>query len=322
MTRKGITGIGMAAALAVGMAFVSGCFSGEGMTPLLLAAHGGDNSALKARIAAGDNVNERSRYGWTALMFASWKGHREQVAALLDAGADPNLVSGEVPSSFETVAGTAPTTALQQAIESDHLDIARQLMARGANPDPGAAAAAGGKGDLALLEEFDRRGVDWNQPSSHAWHGTALRSAAAAGNRRNLDWLLRHGADPNLANSSTPLKEAVDADDPETVRFLLERGADPNVVYWTDATVLFTAVTKHTEGHRYDKNLEVIRLLLKHGADRNHRATSDKVTALELLRIQRKNGEKYLEKAEDPEIRKRHEASARHDEAVMRLLDS
>ncbi|MCW1887153.1 ankyrin repeat domain-containing protein [Luteolibacter flavescens] len=322
MSRRGVIGLAAVVAGAIAIAAISGCFRGEGMTPLMLAAHGGSLASLKRGIAEGEDVNARSSYGWTALMFASWKGHREHVVALLDAGADPNLVSGAVPSRFETVAGTPPTTALREAISNGHLDIARLLMSRGAKVEAGAAVAAAGKDDRALLEELDRRGVDWNEACPHMWHGTPLRAAAAAGNRKNIDWLLRHGANVNLVAGSPALKEAVDDDDPETVRFLLERGADPNLVYWSSDTVLFHATTKYVEDYHYKDNLEVIRLLLKHGADRNHRATSDKVTALELLHIQKSNSAKYLRDAKTPEIRARHEASDRHREAVMKLLDS
>ncbi|RYD56936.1 MAG: ankyrin repeat domain-containing protein [Verrucomicrobiaceae bacterium] len=323
MTRRGIAGIAAVFAMAVASAVLSGCFRGEGMTPLMLAAHDGSIPALKERIASGDDLNARSRYGWTALMFASWKGHREQVVALLDAGADPNLISGDVPSRFETVGGTPPTTALRQAIESGHGDIARLLMNRGAKPDAGAAALAGGKSDEAMLEELQRRGVDWNQPSPQTWHGTAVIAAAARGNRRNLDWLLKHGADPNLVAGSTALKEAVNEDDPETVRFLLERGADPNVVYWSsNETALFTAVSKHVGDSHYNKNLEVIRLLLKHGADRNHRSTSDKLTALEWVQRGREGTREAAAEATDPQVRKRLEVSMEHKDSVIRVLDS
>jgi ankyrin repeat protein len=319
---KRILSIGGAVTIIIaGSLMVSHC-GGEGMSPLMLAAHGGNTAELKARIDAGDAVDARSRYGWTALMFAAWKGHREQVVMLLDAGADPNVGSGAVPSQFETVGGHPPSNALREAISSGHLSIARLLIDRGAKPDPEAVARAGGKGDLVLLEDLAKRGVDWNLPSGNAFHATALCSAASAGNHRNAAWLLRHGADPNvIAVEQTALKEAGYHDHPELVRLLLENGADPNLAFDRGRqTALFSAVTKHTDRRLYAKNLEVVKRLRKHGADPGFRALGGSETILEFKRLQRANGQKYLDAATDPQSRQRHAASLAHADAVIRLL--
>ena len=47
------------AVMVAGAFVLSGC-GGEGMTPLMLAAHGGNTAELKARIAAGDAVDARA----------------------------------------------------------------------------------------------------------------------------------------------------------------------------------------------------------------------------------------------------------------------
>jgi ankyrin repeat protein len=321
---KRATWIGGAVAVMIAGAFLfSGC-GGEGMTPLMLAAHGGNTPELKARIAAGDAVDARSRYGWTALMFAAWKGHREQVVMLLDAGADPNAGSGAVPSRFETVGGHPPSNALREAISSGHGDIARLLLDRGAKPEPGAVALAGGKGDIALLENLAKRGVDWNAPSESAFHPTALCSSASAGKRENAAWLLRHGAKPDvIAVEQTALKAAAYEDHPELVRLLLENGADPNLAFdHGRETALFSAVSKHTDRRFYARNLEVVKLLRKHGADPGFRVFGGKETILEFARKGPESGMKYRDAATDPEIRQRHEASIAHDEAVIRLLEN
>lgn len=278
---------------------------------------------MKAQLAAGDDVNARSRYGWTALMFAAWKGHDEEVVMLLDAGADPNLISGAVPSGFETVGGTSPTTALRLAIKSKHVAIARLLMDRGAKLDPDVIALAGGIGNLSLLVNLQGRGADWNMPSSSAFNATALCSASASGDTKSVAWLLRHGANPNvIAVGQTALKEAVYHDQVEVVRHLLKHGADPNLIYDVRGSeaALFHAVTKHTDRRHYSENLEVIRLLLEHGADKNHRSLSSKSTPLEFLLVQRANGDKYIDSAPDPETRQRHLDSRAHKDAVIQLL--
>lgn len=303
---------------------LSACDSGEGMTPLMLAAHSGDRAALKAQLAEGVPVDARSRYGWTALIFASWKGHREQVDLLLDAGADPNIVSNTVPSGFETVGGHPPTTALRESIRGGYLAIARLLMDRGATPDAMAVALAGEYGDISFLGSLQSRGVDWNKASGSAFVPTALCSAAADGKRENVTWLLRHGAKPNvIAEGATALIEAAENDQVEIVRLLLNNGANPNLVPGgsSQESALFKAVTKYTDDRDYAANLAVIRLLLSHGADRNHRAMNGQHTALEFAKIQRENGKKYLDTATGPKILERHRASQRHHDATIRLLE-
>ncbi len=323
-SRRPILGVATTVLTVLVAVFLSACGSKEGMTPLMLAAHSGDTAALKSQLAEGAAVNGRSRYGWTALIFASWKGHREQVDLLLDAGADPNIDSKAVPSGFETVGDHPPTTALRESIRAGHLAIARLLMDRGADPEPGAVALAGSKGDIACLEILQKRRVDWNQPSASAFHPSALCSAAAAGKRENVAWLLRHGAKPNVvAEGTTALIEAAKHDQPEIVLLLLGNGADPNLVadQGLRQSALFTAVTKSTDDRDYAANLTVIRVLLNHGADRKYRAMNGEYSALEFAKIQRANGQKYLAAATDPEIRERHLASQRHHDEIIRLLE-
>ena len=127
-------------ALAGAMLLV-GC-AGEGVTPLMQAAHTGDTTELKRQIATAPDINEQSSYGWTALMFASWQGHPNAVEMLLEAGADPNNISGQVPSQFDTVLGHPASTALQEALRERHMQIAqmasrpwRERRSHGRRPD-------------------------------------------------------------------------------------------------------------------------------------------------------------------------------------------
>lgn len=62
--------------------------------------------------------------GLTPLLFAVRQGYREATSALLEAGADVNLVS----------AGDR-TSPLMMAVINGHFDLARQLLDRGANPN-------------------------------------------------------------------------------------------------------------------------------------------------------------------------------------------
>ncbi|MGD9263871.1 MAG: ankyrin repeat domain-containing protein, partial [Methyloceanibacter sp.] len=145
---------------------------GEGLTPLMHAARGNNIKELETLIKKGANVNDTSRFGWTALMFAAWKGHEKAVEALLDAGADPDVVSKRITGN--TQAPTPKTTALAQAIKNEHVPIAQTLLARGADADPISVALAGGLEDLALLKKLHSKGADLSLNSGVMYYPSAM----------------------------------------------------------------------------------------------------------------------------------------------------
>src|SRR5688572_23791761 len=55
------------------------------------AARAGDLARVNAALAKGANIDAKTRYGVTALMFAADKGHTEVVRLLLEKGADTNI---------------------------------------------------------------------------------------------------------------------------------------------------------------------------------------------------------------------------------------
>lgn len=78
-----------------------------------LGANGGGSSSGHARLAivaallqAGADPNARGRFEYTPLHYACWRGHALIVEALLEAGADPELRSGRRTGSH-LAAGTA-----------------------------------------------------------------------------------------------------------------------------------------------------------------------------------------------------------------------
>ena len=72
--------------------------------------------------------------------------------------------------------------------------------------------------------------------------------------------LLKHGADPNLAdgNGNLPLLLAVSTSNPPATKLLLQHGANPNLAGENGHTPLSIAQTQHNE--------EIISILLEHGA--------------------------------------------------------
>jgi ankyrin repeat protein len=168
-------------------------------------------------------IHARNGYGQTALLL-SVSGDKPDPAttqALLKLGADPNATNnfGGTPYSV--------------AIEREHLAMAALFRQHGAKETPMTRTAplrvAAKKGGQADADEFLRA----NPGSANAHDDlrrTALHLAAARGDLRMVELLLRHGADPNYADfaDNTPLHHAASFGKPELVALLLANKADPN----------------------------------------------------------------------------------------------
>jgi ankyrin repeat protein len=151
------------------------------------AAATGQTERLRELITADPSaINSHAEDGFTALGLAVFFGHPETVKALLDAGADVNLASRE----------SMKVTPLASASAAGQLEIARSLIARGANVNARAA------GDF-----------------------TALHESAASGRMEFAKLLLDHGADVNAKTSEgkTPLDYAREHNREEMVELLEKR---------------------------------------------------------------------------------------------------
>jgi ankyrin repeat protein len=127
------------------------------------------------------------------LILATRRNQPAEVDRLLAAGADPNA---------DKLPGYEGRPALFHAATFGYVDIAGELIQRGANVNYGA----------------DRGAL------------TPLLVAALNGPPAMVDLLLRSGAQVNVqAAGATPLTEATRKGDPEVIRLLLDAGADPGV---------------------------------------------------------------------------------------------
>jgi hypothetical protein len=101
---------------------LTACFAApRDQSPLIAAARAGDVAAVR-RLAAGGNANEAGGVnGWPVLMHAIHKNQLGSLAALLDAGADPNR------------ADPRGLTPLMMAAGYGRTDMVKLLMARGAD---------------------------------------------------------------------------------------------------------------------------------------------------------------------------------------------
>ncbi len=209
-------------------------------TPELhMAAVSGNLTLVQELLTQGADVDCPDQYGMTALRCAVERGHVVVVEHLLDAGASPN--DGE---------------PLRQAVLDGQEDIARLLLAHGADPDPALVTAAA-IGNDSLVQLLLEQGAN---PT-----GLAVTAAASRGHEeaadllgrarfhppdlaaRDLDGrtplhlavrdrlpslaasLIAQGADVNARDTQgvTPLHLAVEADLPELVTGLVGAGADP-----------------------------------------------------------------------------------------------
>ena len=130
-----------------------------------------------------------------------------------------------------------------------------------------AAARAGHVDILSLLLEH---GADMSSPGY--FDGTPLHGSSLGGEVNAGQFLLDRGADINARDRGafTPLFRAVANEDVETVRMLLERGARTDGPHDNayDGAVLHRGVRAG--------NIQVLQLLLEHGADANARDKSGK----------------------------------------------
>ena len=73
--------------LLVAVVFILATGYAVAQTPLMEAALRGDTEKVKALLAQGADVNAKTRFGGTALMYAARNGHKEIVRILWEAGA-------------------------------------------------------------------------------------------------------------------------------------------------------------------------------------------------------------------------------------------
>jgi uncharacterized protein len=251
--------------------------TGEGETVLMLAAFTGNAAAVKVLLDRGANVNTQQFRGQTALMWAASEGHTDVIRQLLARGADPKLSSAASTKKDRRPPGGM--TALLFAARQGKLDSARALIEGGA--------------------DVNQAGADNTSP---------LLIAVVNGHYAVASLLLERGASPNVAdaNGRSPLYAAIDLRNQQwsqapapvlpqpahlaMINQLLAAHADVSIkltdkighrgsfdMRWSDmkgATPFLRAA--------WNGDIEVMRLLLEHGADAKV-ATDKNETALLLL---------------------------------------
>ncbi len=227
--------------------------------PLHYAAWSGNLSWIQHLLANGASPNQPDTYFKTPLHFAAEAGHVDPVRLLLAAGAHVE--------AFEYTLGTP----LTHAAGAGHSDVVRLLLKAGADPSnpertrcleggcplpPLEAAAKGGHAEVVRIllragahpftprDEHDRE--FWPNAFQHA----------ILGNYPEVAWALAG----SMLNS---LERAALFGEARGVRELLGKGQDPNEVGRSGCAPLHLAA--------WQGELEIVRILLQAGAQRNAR---------------------------------------------------
>ena len=266
-------------------------FVNSGETPLMHAARSAKVDAVKLLVRAGADVNAKENWnGQTALMWAAADGNSAMVKALLDLGADIHAKShaGTTPFLFAVRKGDLPSvqamlaagadvnekrsgdfaTPLLIAIINGHADLVDLLLDKGADPN-----AEGGTTEVTVTGSKAREvKLTLKTPTFRE----QLRDVGSKGdNGRNNSWGRPLQAAVHVANwHVSDILITVNIDRIRIIKSLLAHGADVNGRN--------TDMEPRWEGARYRRRLvgatalllasysadvEVMRLLLEHGAD-------------------------------------------------------
>lgn len=227
------------------------------------AAKNGDEKTLAARLKAGVPPDHMAGDldGMTPLMYAVLGGHHGCMRLLLEAGADVHLI--------DRLKGRMP---LRAAIEKQDAEAVKILLEF--NADPGwKCVRVGGDNSTIGLPVTDEDIAKEGDPGIAAMVTEARKkfrvNQLAHDNPADLSEmrrLLAEGAPVDIQNNNgqTALMYAVIHRNVAAVKLLLEFGADTEVTWGNNG---ITALRLACGAHMAPTNIEVVKLLLAHGAD-------------------------------------------------------
>ncbi len=191
----------------------------KGNTALIVAAEAGKTDIVRMLLKHGANVNAKNQDNGTALVLAIANKHPETADLLVKSGA------GNVKKSY--------LQALSIPIVHNNGSM------YGEQYDEQGFQHAVLSGELYIADVFLKAGMDIN---AAGWDGTALTNAAAACDKKAVEYLLARGAavksrpagKKKAAALPNPLFAMVKSDSwndetcPGVMKLLIQKGADPN----------------------------------------------------------------------------------------------
>jgi hypothetical protein len=253
--------------------------------PLFLAAESGCAECVRLILAYGFPAGFRCG-GETALDHAATV---EIVEILWNAGIRPAKGSfgfDTLDEAFENERYAVAAFLIEKTSPEERADLLHRKLVTcsGVRMNPEAVKLL-----LGLGADPKRKDKDFGSALHYAaWQGDGNGGRENPVVEETLRLLLAAGADPNLpSDRGTPLHEAVAGDwgSPTSVRVLLEAGADPNALDREGRTPLMLAAQ--------NGEVECIRLLLAHGADRTLRDGHRK-TALDYAHTHRESWRRII----------------------------
>ena len=280
-----------AAAILLSVSALTGATS-DAATPLLDAAYRDDLKAAGQLIRAGADVKAPNRYGVTPLSAACLNGDGSMVELLLDAGANPNMALPGGETALMTAARTGKVRAVK-ALIAHGADVNAKEERRGQTALMWAAA----EGNVETIEALLAAGADLHARLDSGF--TPFLFAVREGKIDAVRALLKAGANVNESietarttakrlgyrgprAGTTALHLAVGNAHYDLAAFLLEKDANPNATEpGYTALHLITNVRKPgggdndppPEGSGTMTSLQMVRTLLKYGANINARMT-------------------------------------------------
>jgi uncharacterized protein len=236
---------------------------GGALPALVYAARTGSIDAARVLLEGGADVNQTTRYGWSALLAATQNQNYQMAKFLIERGANVNLANkgGWTPLYLATdnrniEGGDYPT----RTADMDSLAYITHLLDKGADVN------------ARITESTETRTVFTNQWLNEEG-ATAFLRAAQSGDLALLKLLIARGADSkiNTKLGVTPLavaagigwvegvtKEHSTKETVEAVKYLLSLGIDPNFQADTGRVALHGAAHKGAT--------EVVKVLIAAGA--------------------------------------------------------
>jgi cytohesin len=189
---------------------------GNGWTPLFYATSGGGQKEIaELLIAEGANVNAKDKLGDTSLQVAAYQGHKEIAELFIDNGADVNAKADNGKTPLDWADGeTADILRKHGGKTGDWLNAGKSIHK---------AARAG---HIEAVKQHIDAGTDVNAKDEYGM--TPLYGAAASGHKEVSELLINKGADVNAKadNGKTPLDRA----DGETADILRKHGGKHSTI--------------------------------------------------------------------------------------------